>query len=154
MSIRNSAKAVVLNDGKLLLVKCRNDKNEDYYTLPGGGQNQYETMAEAVARECLEETGYDVEVRRFLALYEEIVSDEKMRMDCPQYTHKIFHIFSCKLKSNEHSVPSEMDGDQISSEWVYIDRLSNIDFYPRTLKENIIQIINYDSPMFLGSNRI
>ena len=37
---------------------------------------QYETMEQAVIRECLEETGYSVLPMRFVGLYEEITEDE------------------------------------------------------------------------------
>jgi len=63
MSIRNAAKALIVNDNKILLNRCQNStgyslgevcENEIYFDLPGGGQNKYETMIEPVKRECLE----------------------------------------------------------------------------------------------------
>lgn len=76
MSIRNEAKAMIVHNGRLLFIKCAGDGNEQYYVLPGGGQMQYETMEQAVIRECLEETGYSVLPMRFVGLYEEITEDE------------------------------------------------------------------------------
>ena len=81
MGIRNAARAIIVNDGKILLNKNQNSlgdmcfgisKGAVYYDLPGGGQNQYETLEEAVIRECLEETGYITAVERLAAVYEEI----------------------------------------------------------------------------------
>ena len=60
MSIRSAAKAVILHNNNILLNQCHSAALGDYYTLPGGGQHQYETMEQAAVRECLEETGYTV----------------------------------------------------------------------------------------------
>lgn len=66
MGIRNSVKALIVKDNKILLNKCQNSTgysfgdiciNDIYFDLPGGGQNKFETIIEAVKRECLEETG-------------------------------------------------------------------------------------------------
>ncbi len=37
MGIRSSAKALLVKDGKLLVIRCQRGGKE-YYTLPGGGQ--------------------------------------------------------------------------------------------------------------------
>ena len=57
MAVRNSAKAIVLNDGKILVNRCIS-KFGEYYALPGGGQHTGEMLNETVKRELLEETGY------------------------------------------------------------------------------------------------
>ena len=59
MAIRNSAKAIVIDRGRILLNRCTSRFGE-YYALPGGGQNPGETLIETVKRELLEETGYEV----------------------------------------------------------------------------------------------
>lgn len=69
MGIRSAAKAVVVDREKILLNRCHDEENGDCYTLPGGGQHPYETLAEALVRECLGETGYSVVPIRFAALY-------------------------------------------------------------------------------------
>lgn len=79
MAIRNAAKAIIIENGKVLLNKCIGKCNEIYYDLPGGGQNQFEEMEDAVKRECLEESGYRIEIIRFAALAEEIYDDSELR---------------------------------------------------------------------------
>lgn len=91
--IRNSAKAFVYAGGKLLLNSHQDSTGQEYFDLPGGGQNPYETMEEAVVREVLEETGLTVEPVRFLALAEEIFTSEDMRRRFPDYCHRTMHIF-------------------------------------------------------------
>lgn len=61
MNIRNSVKAIIIKDNKILTMKGKDDDGF-YYLLPGGGQNHGETMVEALKRECLEEIGCNVEV--------------------------------------------------------------------------------------------
>ena len=58
MSIRNSAKAIVLHEGKILVNRCSSRFGE-YYALPGGGQRTGEMLQETVKRELLEETPID-----------------------------------------------------------------------------------------------
>ena len=52
--VRNSVKAVIITDGKILLLQKR-DGNSLYSVLPGGGQKTGEPLPEALRRECLEE---------------------------------------------------------------------------------------------------
>lgn len=47
--------------------------------MPGGGQDTYETLDEAIIKECFEETRYNVIPVRFSALYEEIFGSPKTR---------------------------------------------------------------------------
>lgn len=58
--IRNSAKALIIKDGKMLAMK-QDDNDEVIYILPGGSQNAGETLTDAVKREVAEEIGIDVE---------------------------------------------------------------------------------------------
>jgi acetyl-CoA carboxylase carboxyl transferase subunit beta len=56
------AGAVVINDGRILLIRRAGGAYADYWAVPGGHQRRGETMRDAVAREVLEETGLIVEV--------------------------------------------------------------------------------------------
>ena len=57
--VRRAAKAIIVQEGQLLTVVSKH-KDEIFYTLPGGGQKPGETLAEAMAGECLEEVGVRV----------------------------------------------------------------------------------------------
>lgn len=54
--IRNSAKALILRDGKLLALRMQ-DADGVFYILPGGGQQTEELLPQAAAREAAEELG-------------------------------------------------------------------------------------------------
>ena len=154
MSIRSAAKALIINDGKVLLNKCYDKKHGDYYSLPGGGQHQYETLYEALIRECLEETGYTVVPIRFAALCEEICMHDEFREKYPDYAHKMYHIFICKLANADRKEPTETDEMQVTCEWVDFVSLKKLRILPKVLGENIISVIDNTAPIFLGSEHI
>lgn len=52
--IRNSAKAIIMEDEKILLTVNKDDAGL-FYLCPGGGQEHSESLRQAVIRECLEE---------------------------------------------------------------------------------------------------
>lgn len=151
MSIRSTAKAILIHEGKVLLNRCHDEHNGEYYTLPGGGQQTYETMEDAVVRECLEETGYRVIPQRFAALIEEICDDPDFRRDRPQYAHKMLHIFLCALVSPEWVPPCEQDSAQIACEWVDVAALPGIRLLPEAVGRCLPQLVAGGGPLFLGS---
>jgi 8-oxo-dGTP diphosphatase len=57
---RQRANGIVLKDGHMLMVRHVHDER-DYWTFPGGGIEEGETIFEAAKREVLEETGICVE---------------------------------------------------------------------------------------------
>ncbi|WP_427138152.1 NUDIX domain-containing protein [Psychrobacillus psychrodurans] len=59
--MRNSSKAVIIRDDKLLTIKLHeNDKT--YYILPGGGQKPGENLHQTLERECMEEVGAKITI--------------------------------------------------------------------------------------------
>lgn len=153
MYIRNSAKALVVEDGKVLLNKCTTYNNHLYYTLPGGTQKQYETMEETAIRQCKEETGYTIFVDSFIAIYEEINTEEVFKTYFPTYTHRVFTVFKGHLLEDIRHQPTELDKDQVSSVWIDIDKLDDIPLFPEKIRRNIKQMITQDKPIYLGSER-
>lgn len=60
---RPSARAIIINDGSLLMIE-RNRPGLHYFSTPGGGIEDGETTLEAVQREIIEETSLNVRVER------------------------------------------------------------------------------------------
>ncbi len=150
MAIRNAAKAMVIQSGKILVNRYSSANGEIYYDLPGGGQLQFETMEEAVQREVLEETGYHVKIKRFIALAEEIYEDSQIREQYYDYSHRILHIFLAELTSEQRIPPSETDFNQEDSIWLSFDEADKITFRPKQLSGCISQLIFSNSPQYLG----
>ncbi len=151
MNVRSTVKAIILHENQVLLNRCRDANNGEYFSLPGGGQEQFETLAEAIHRECLEETGYSVEPVRFCALMEEICLDPVIREHYLQYAHKMLHIFLCRLTTLERIEPTETDDLQIAIEWVPVEEVPNINLLPKEVRAAFTQLIAQDTPQFLGS---
>ena len=154
MSIRSTAKAVIINSGKVLLNKCYDNNNGNYYALPGGGQQKYETLYDAVIRECIEETGYAVKPIKLLGICEVICLDEEFRKEYSDYAHKMYHIFLCELLNDKPERPVEQDSMQIGIEWIDINDLSNIRLFPSDFGKQASEVINGIAPIFLGSKHI
>jgi len=151
MSIRNAAKAIIIHDNKVLLNQCYMPELGEYFTLPGGGQNQYETMETAVVRECLEETGYTVVPEACIALYEEIHESEDFRKRYPDYSHKIFHIFRCSLADVPRRAPMDRDAWQRDCVWVELEDVPAINLLPVCIREHIERLAATASPVYLGT---
>ncbi|HEX3023208.1 MAG TPA: NUDIX domain-containing protein [Lachnospiraceae bacterium] len=58
-TVRNSAKALIIKEGKMLAIKI-NDNDDIFYIMPGGGQEAGEGLTDTVRREVAEELGIDV----------------------------------------------------------------------------------------------
>ncbi len=153
-SIRSTAKAIIVHEGKVLLNRCRDPYNGEYYSLPGGGQNQYEELQDAIVRECLEETGYTVVPVSLAALCEEICEDPGFRERYPEYSHKMYHIFLCNLAHERRVEPTETDSMQLATEWIPIDTLEGIRLLPEALRQGIRSILQGGPPAFLGSEHV
>ena len=154
MGIRNAAKAIILHENKILLNGCHKPDIGDYFTLPGGGQNQYETIEEAIVRECLEETGYTVVPESFIALYEEIHTSESVREKHPDYAHKIFHIFRCSLAEIPQVKPVEQDAGQLDCVWMDLTDIQSINLLPASVSQNVHYLVHGNTPLYLGAHLI
>jgi len=152
MGVRSTVKAIVLHDGKVLLNRCFDKNNGTYFSLPGGGQQQGEAMAEALKRECLEETGYSVELVRFAALMEEICLDPFILEYYAEYAHKMLHVFVCVLASDTVVVPTETDESQVAIEWVDLSSIPSINLLPKQVKAYFSAITDGTCPLYLGTS--
>ena len=154
MSVRSTAKAIIIHNDKVLLNKCYDKNNGHYYSLPGGGQNKYETIRDAIVRECKEETGYSVVPVRFCGICEEICDNDETREFYSQYAHKLYHIYLCKLESEIQANPTDIDDMQEYCQWVDISELNSLTMLPTMVGENIFNLINSDITLDMGSTHI
>ncbi len=152
MAIRCASKAIIINNGAVLLNKCKHEDGCIYYDLPGGGQDVYESLEEALVREVKEETGYDVQVEKFIALAEEIYTSDELREKFPEYTHRIFHIFEAHIISDKKDVPTETDFEMEGSVWVPLNNLECVtEICPSGLKWLLCNWEKVEYPCYLGT---
>ena len=147
MPVRNSAKAIVVNDGKILVNRCVS-KFGEYYALPGGGQHTGEMLNETVKRELLEETGYSVIPQRLSGIYERICEGRR-----DGNSHKIYFIFLCRLESAERRAPTEKDRFQTGCEWIDLKDAHRKNLFPRAIRDNLSGLIDQGSTIFIGSEK-
>ncbi|MHB0999250.1 MAG: NUDIX domain-containing protein [Armatimonadota bacterium] len=147
--IKNSAKAIIIQDGKLLCTKNQ-DSDGYYYLLPGGGQNPGETIVDALKRECMEEVSASVEVGDLIFIRELIGKNHEFAEDWRDM-HVVDFIFTCTLISLHECVNgAALDDNQIGAEWLPIDRLHEYRLYPLSMRGMIRKIANKNTPVFLG----
>jgi len=64
-----TADGAILKDGKILLIKRKNNPYKDKWALPGGFVEYGERVENTVVREVLEETGLKAAVKEIIGVY-------------------------------------------------------------------------------------
>ena len=140
--IRNSAKALIINDGKMLATKI-DDKGDVFYIMPGGGQNVEELLPDAVRRECAEEMGIIVEPSSLVFVIEGLRGESFHRVDL---------VFLCEYKGTIPNAIISGDKNQIGYEWLSIQELMSIPLYPSKLRSQIMSLYNNEkTDIYLGN---
>ncbi|EZH65273.1 NUDIX hydrolase [Bacillaceae bacterium JMAK1] len=145
MKIRNSAKAMIIQDDYVLLTK-NEDHDGYFYLFPGGGQEHGETLQQTLIRECREEVGKKVDVQDLRHLREYIGKHhEHASFDAD--VHQIEFYFACSIIGDEEK-PSNPDSHQIGIEWIHKDQLPTIRLYPKALAAHVLQAA--ETVIYLG----
>ena len=106
---RVDVRGAVFNDDGILLVKERSDGG---WTLPGGWADPNETPSLATEREVFEESGFEVEATKLLAVYDR--AKQGHTPPFPYHVYKIF--FMCRLIGGRKTTSHETDGVEFFSE--------------------------------------
>lgn len=133
--IENSAKAIILSENRILLVRYVDTSDLNlgtWYSLPGGRQKYGETLEEAIQRESLEEIGATVTVGPLLFVREYIHSRHELK-DSGRDQHKIEFMFRCELQSELKS-GLDVDPDQNAVLWVDVESIESTNVFPTGLK--------------------
>ncbi|MFE6077641.1 NUDIX domain-containing protein [Paenibacillus sp. NPDC057886] len=146
--IRNSAKAVIVQDERLLVIRLE-DQYGAAYVFPGGGQEKGEELKDSVARECLEEIGQAVDVGELLHIREYIGKNHEFA-EWDADVHQVEFYFECRLIDPKATIfeGSSPDDHQVAVEWISLEELSKVRLYPKTIGE-LLQNKN-SSRIYLG----
>jgi 8-oxo-dGTP diphosphatase len=97
--------AVIVVDGKVVLIRRRFEPLQGQWTLPGGAVEVGETLQSSVAREMAEETGLEVEVGPVIEVFDRITRDEDGRV---RY-HYVLVDYLCWARGGELRAGSDAD---------------------------------------------
>ena len=95
-------RGVVFRDEKILLVREVADAGR--WTLPGGWADVNDTPTQAVVREVLEESGFQTEVVKLLAVYDREKQQHKPAL--PYSIYKLF--FHCQIIGGQPQINHEV----------------------------------------------
>jgi len=110
--------ATIHRDGRILLVRRARAPGRDLFSLPGGVVEAGETLAEAVTREVLEETGLTVEPVQLAGHREVILRDADGRVE----RHFVILSFACRWRAGEAGLSDEV----AETRWVAPDELADL----------------------------
>ena len=147
-SIRNAVRALIVRDESVLLLRKEGGGQGERFALPGGAQDPGETLVEALARECQEEIGTQVEIGDLLT-----VADYFKQRDTqpPSTRHLLEFLFSCHVPDDY--VPQNghhPDKHQIEVVWVRLSDLDQLMLFPRSLSKSLPGVITGDNKGYLG----
>lgn len=128
MKHRISVGALVVKQNKILMVNHKREDRYDFWVAPGGGVKNIESMEQAVIREVIEETGYEVSVGRLL--YIEEMYEPSYRM--------IKFWYQCELINGELNFSSQEAKAEyiVDAKFMSRDELSKTIVFPSVLLGN------------------
>jgi len=131
--------AIIFSDNKLVVTKHSVEDYGDYYLLPGGGLELGESPIDAIQRECKEEIGVDVEVKR-MVYYKSGYNDTDTYLEL---------IFLCEPKTQDFKI-SENEKSVKSIEYMKDESdLLKINFFPKQIIDKVFKSL-LESAEFLG----
>ncbi|MDJ0570130.1 MAG: NUDIX hydrolase [Pleurocapsa sp. MO_192.B19] len=95
-------RGVVFQNDKILLVREIADAGK--WTLPGGFADINDTPTQAVVREVLEESGFETQVTKLLAVY-----DREQQKHTPPFPYSIYKLFfHCQITGGQPQINHEV----------------------------------------------
>lgn len=117
--------ALIIENGRILLVERGNPPLMGYWSLPGGGVETGERLEQAVKREVREETGLEIKVLDLLEIFERIMPDTEGRIEY----HYVLMDYICKPIGGELCAAT----DASRCEWFHEDELVSLKITTGTL---------------------
>ncbi len=109
--------AIVLSNGKLLMVQRANEPGAGLWSLPGGRLEQGELLEDAVKREVEEETGIEIEVGGLVGI-----------LEVPGDPHYVILDYAATASREHPPVPAQ---DVSEARWVPLEEVARLPCTPR-----------------------
>ena len=129
--IRNAARALIVRDDRILLLRKQGGGRGERFVLPGGAQDPGELLQDALNRECVEEIGTRVQVHDLVG-----VADYFKPRDTrpPSTRHVVEFLFECSVPGdytphNGH----RPDKHQVEVVWTGLDGIADMTLQPASL---------------------
>ncbi len=120
--LRPSVYAIIVNDGKILLVRSRHGGK---YLLPGGGIDTGERIEVALKREVKEETGIEIDALDFAHFQEAFFYYDPL----DEGYHGLLFYYFCRPKTLRLLDDTEVDDENAEKpRWIDIEGLQAYDF--------------------------
>lgn len=130
---------IILNEGKILLIKKARGPYKGTYDLPGGGIEHGESFENTLEREFLEETGLKVSSPKFIQNNQFTVEYQNSKGE-EQGLHHIGIYYSVELEG-DNNIKTGADGeDSLGAEYIDTKKLSGVEISPiaRSVVENFL----------------
>lgn len=127
--IEQTADAVVVQNGHVLLIQRGTHPSKGQWALPGGFVDQNETVLDACIRELREETGLKVPERALLA---KVADPNGVRFDHPRRSQRgriVTTAFLFLLSSDEKLPKVKGLDDAIDAKWVPLFKIPHMSLY-------------------------
>ena len=162
LTIRTAARAIIIQDNNLLVLK-RTGAQGIFYVLPGGGQNHGESITDALLREVKEEVDLEVVSYELLFINEFIARRDSKFYDLEPEVHQIDFTYFCDVDQNRTAEVGRIpDKHQVGIAWIPLNEVINYEMHPKhdlnfimgaptrdILSDWIINRNSYSTPKFI-----
>ena len=148
-TIRNAARALIMRDNHILLLRKQDGDRGERFALPGGAQDPGETLQDALNRECLEEIDTRVRIHELVGVADYF----KPRATLPPSTrHVVEFLFRCSVPGDyTPRNGNRPDRHQVGVLWASIAGLEELQLQPASLAGVIGELCSGNHGVYLGS---
>ncbi len=138
--LRKGSRGILIKDGKLLLV---HELATGYYSIPGGGHEEGETLEETCIREMAEEAGILVEVEKELSIVEAKWKDSIYEN----------HFFLCTYKGETDTNQTQQEAEaELRGIWVTLEEAKAIFSDPNVYQKGMAWFSVYQRDLWVLEN--
>ena len=145
---KHTIKAVIINDGKILVKSCDYGRGQ-FSKLPGGGHQWGETMTESLVREISAELGVDATPKKLLFVRDYMTKTRTKKTDEPHF-HMSELIFECEVDDLSKLGTGAEHDDRQEIEWLPLSELDSSNFVPRAIIPYLTNLSEVHDTIILG----